>query len=86
VEHIKDLDKLEKKFSTLLKDGGKLIYSIPLYESYDNPYHVHKFDLESGLSLFTSFKLSKYAIQNGVNFSMIDDKKPFTYLIVEKTK
>ena len=86
VEHIKDLEALEKKFSTLLKDGGKLIYSVPLYENYDNPYHVHKFTINEGLSLFPSFKLRDIAIQDGLNFSSKDEQKPFTYLIVSKIK
>lgn len=84
VEHIKDLDKLEKKFSTLLKTSGKLIYSVPLYENYNNPYHFHTFNLQRGLNLFSSFKLDNFAIQDGLNFSNIDNEKPFTYLIVSK--
>jgi 2-polyprenyl-3-methyl-5-hydroxy-6-metoxy-1,4-benzoquinol methylase len=86
VEHIKDLKKLEKKFLTLLKTGGKLIYSVPLYENYDNPYHVHKFTINEALSLFPSFKLRDIAIQDGLNFSGKDEQKPFTYLIVSKVK
>jgi hypothetical protein len=84
IEHIKDLDKLEKKFSTLLKTSGKLIYSVPLYENYNNPYHFHTFNLQNGLNLFSSFKLDNFAIQDGLNFSNIDNEKPFTYLIVSK--
>lgn len=86
VEHIEDLNRLEDKFSTLLKSGGKLIYSVPLYENYHNPYHFHKFDLLKGLSLFRSFKDDRFAIQDGLFFSMNDQKKPFTYLIVSKIK
>ena len=86
VEHIKDLEKLEKKFSTLLKSGGKLIYSVPLYENYNNPYHIHKFTAKTGLAIFPSLKLENAVIQDGLNFSNIDNKKPFTYLIVSKTK
>jgi 2-polyprenyl-3-methyl-5-hydroxy-6-metoxy-1,4-benzoquinol methylase len=86
VEHIKNLEALEKKFLTLLKPGGKLIYSVPLYENYSNPYHVHKFDLDSGLKLFPSFKTLNYVIQENLNFSQVDNKKPFTYLVVAKKK
>jgi len=86
VEHIKDLDRLEDKFLQLLKPGGKLIYSVPLYENYDNPYHFHRFTLETGLKLFSELQLEDYVIQNGLSFTLLDNKKPFTYLIVSKIK
>lgn len=86
IEHIKDLDRLESKFFSLLKTGGKIIYSVPLYENYENPHHAHKFEFESGLKLFPKFTTINHCIQSGVNFSLIDNKKPFTYLIVVKKK
>ena len=86
IEHIKDLEALEKKFDSLLKPGGTIVYSVPLHENYHNEHHHHKFDLEKGLSFLSNYENQSYVVQKGMNFLPHDLKQPFTYLIVSKTK
>lgn len=86
IEHIEDLDKAQENLANLLKPGGQIVYSVPLYENYHNEYHKHKFTVETGEALFPTFEHASSVIQMGLNFLTIDPRKPFTYLIVSKVK
>lgn len=86
IEHFKNIEAIQEKLNNLVKPGGSIIYSVPLYENYENKHHFHKFDLKKGLALFPEYENQSYVIQKGLNFINTDNKEPFTYLIARKTK
>lgn len=68
IEHIGDIELLQKTFLDKLKVGGIIVYSVPIDEKIENPYHKHKFTYETASRLFPDCQeLSSY-VQSGVNF------------------
>jgi SAM-dependent methyltransferase len=79
LEHIENIDLAVHNLKEALNPGGKLIFSLPLYEEYGfNPYHHHTFTFEQAKDLM---KIKGWNVQEGLNFYPVNLGKKFTYFI-----
>lgn len=84
IEHLKDIEKTEKKLMDLLRPGGTLVFSVPLNEKKGfNEHHHHTFNPTQAKNLFLGYKKDLEVIQYGIIFmeALESWQQPFSYYV-----
>ncbi len=85
VEHLSNIAAWEKAVNKMLLPGGKLIYSVPLYEEPGwNEHHRHVFDVKGAGELFSQLDLVHELVQIDTNF-YLPEKVPETIKIAARS-